>query len=178
MTTNLELLERKARRAYELGRLRRSARVLFVLAPILVISALVCSNLPLLAVFGTLLSISSVLFLWRGEIFGEGARMGLLAGSIAFAVPTAFHVFGLCCKYDLEIATCIAAGIIAGVFITLKASRIGRQSVPFLISAGIVSTLTASLGCLAIGIGGALALSVGVLLITVPALFVLHARVA
>lgn len=168
-TLDTPVLARQARKAYELGRLRRALRVLGIVLPLLAASIYVCGVSELGCAIGALLVATSVGFLWRGEAWGTAVAPGLKGGVAAFLVPIALHAFGYCCRYDIETIVCVTSGMVAGLVVGLTALRgDSPHRATHLACAGAIAALTASLGCLALGVGGALGVAGGVLLVVTP----------
>ncbi len=166
-------LRRRARWAYERGRLR---------------AALTCACLtgaPALLALSTFrrpgfsLELSAVIFavvaflVWRGRESGRGAVRGLWAGTIplmalvlARSVGESLCGTGFC--FAASVPICFAAGIAAGAYVVWRAVR-SRAPLSYWASAGIVASLTAALGCVPIGLGASLGLAAGFLLVSLPA---------
>ena len=140
------------RRAYERGRLARAAADS---APVCVLSlccllagspgvaqVALCCALPL--TFGALR--------WRGQGWGRGAWLGLLAGLPALLAPLCLQATGHPCEGDAcwrwSGAVCIGVGALAGALVGLW----GRDRATALGALG-VAALGAALGCVPLGIG-------------------------
>lgn len=176
-TIDRAALARRARQAYELGRLRRALRVLGIVAPLTALSLLVCAVPQASVIIGTALAVTSVGLLWRGEDWGRSVAPGLKAGVAAFLLPVTFHAFGYCCRLDIETALCLGSGIAAGLAVGVTGMRqAAERRVTHLVGAGVVAALAASLGCLALGVGGALGVAGGVALVVTPLAVVSMAR--
>ena len=72
---------------------------------------------------------------------------------------------------------CLVSGLTAGLVVGVTGMRKDEgQRTTHLIGAGVVAALAASLGCLALGIGGALGVAAGVFLVVTPFAVVSMAR--
>lgn len=128
MLADQDLLEppglRRARRAYELGRVRDGA--LLALAVTLVV-ALVSWRFgagPFRAALPATF-LAWVLLAWRGGAALRGAYMGLLGGAITFLLP--LSLLRPCCRPGVRMAldgscctspgACIAAGVVLGLLL-------------------------------------------------------------
>jgi hypothetical protein len=163
-------LETRARRAYELGRLRWSLRFgLFALAA--GAAAVACGRpLELSCVLCAALLPLVVVFAFRGGSAGRAVMPGLLAGAAAMAMPlllsTVGHsLFGVSCMaFCLHV--CVIGGLALGAVIALR-----RESEPaFLIPAIAVAGLTGALGCTMAGTAGVLGMLAGAVVGGAPVL--------
>ena len=169
------MLETRARRAYEMGRLRHAAR----LAPFVVVAggaALACGR-PLLptAVLTCVLLPLCVGVSFAGGPAGRGVVPGLLAGAAALAMPLLISTVGHACFGDacmrLCLPACVVGGGIAGGVIAKLAVRHERDP-RFLGAALAVTALTGALGCTVSGAFGVLGMLAGVLAAGAPLLVV------
>jgi hypothetical protein len=109
--------------------------------------------------------------LWRGRDAGRAVFPGLLLGTAAYLLPLSGCAGGLCVPGPSQrlLALCFAAGVVAGLGLTLAAlwRHYGRE---YLASAASVAGLTASLSCSIAGAGGLLGLVLGLALAAGPVL--------
>jgi hypothetical protein len=167
------MLEGRARRAYEAGRLRSALR----LAPFVVLAAVaaVACGRPMtlaLAVGGVLLPLSVGLS-FAGRAPGRAVVPGLLAGGAALVMPllvaTVGHAcFGPACM-SLCLPACVVGGAIAGAVIARTATVQGRDPA-FLAPALAIAALTGSLGCTISGAAGVIGMLAGVVAAGTPLL--------
>jgi hypothetical protein len=172
MAANDLALERAARRAYELGRLRSALRhVPFVLAA--AAAAIAAGRPPALtftlagALLLLMLGLSS-----RGGAVGRAVAPGFVAGSAALAMPllmaTVGHAcFGPACM-RLGLPACIAGGAVAGVVIAKSAAR--QPGLAFIAAAIGIAALTGALGCTTAGAAGVVGMLAGALVAAAPVL--------
>ena len=159
------MLEARARRAYELGRFRRAAR----LAPFVLLAAgaaVACGRpLPLTALIAGALLPICVGLAFAGGPAGRGVVPGLLAGSAALAMPLLVMTVGHACLGDscmsLCLPACVAGGAVAGAVIAKLAARHERDA-RFLGGALAVAGLMGALGCTIAGTAGVAGMLAGV----------------
>jgi hypothetical protein len=171
-------LRRRARYAYELGRLRRAALVAALTVPLLLLAVSCGAGLHLSCLLEIGLVASVLALVWRGEGFEAGALPGLFAGAIPFAVSFGlrYSVHGPATHCDtchIPTALCFAgtllSGLAAGAAIALSTAKLRPQwrsrAIP---SAALVAVLAGSLGCAFFGLTGVLGLWAGVVLAGTP----------
>ncbi len=146
-----EVLARRARRRYELGRLRRSVFRLWPLVPIGALAALL-GNIATTAVLATLLAVVSAALLFVGRGFDRAVAPGWRAGVVptvaALAMWQAQGCTGPC--PPLCVPLCSVAGLVVGAWLGTTMLRHERPVV-VLASLGVAG-LTASLGCAPLGL--------------------------
>jgi len=185
-TTETDLLRRRARAAYEFGRLRKGLAAAALTAPLVLLAVSCGAGLTLSCLLEIGLVIAVVALVWRGEGYEAGAMPGLLVGAVPFAAS-----FGLryamhappehCAGCETPFAICFAGtflfGLLAGGVIALAAARLRPTWRPRAIaSAVLVAALAGSLGCAFFGLTGVLGLWAGVTLVGTPVLIVAAAR--
>ncbi|MCH9651221.1 MAG: hypothetical protein K0U98_23555 [Deltaproteobacteria bacterium] len=168
----LEALAGRARRAYELGRLRSQLHwATLALAPLAL--GLHFSG-KTAAMFGTciLLSLLILALRWRGQQYAQGVLPGLTAGLLALSVPVLACSSGLCPARPspLLLTLCVGGGVMAGAVVTLRALSTQCCSVPFLLAAASVAAVTASLTCAVAGVSGILGMILGLAVASSPVL--------
>ena len=185
-TIDPDPLLRRARAAYEFGRLRKGLAAAALTAPMLLLAVSCGAGLTLSCLLEIGLVIAVVALVWRGEGYEAGAMPGLLVGAVPFAAG-----FGLrytvhappddCSGCAMPFALCFAAtflfGLLAGGVIAVAAARLrpGWRS-RSIASAVLVAALAGSLGCAFFGLTGVLGLWAGVALVGTPVLIVAAAR--
>lgn len=163
MVPTEQVLEARARRAYELGRLRWALRVApFVL--VASVAAIACDR-PLwssCALGGALLFVAVGLGI-AGGAPGRAVLPGLAGGGAALAMPLLVHTLGFACMgpacMTLGLPACVLGGGIAGALIGARA-RLEEHEAAFFIPALLLAGLTGALGCSmsgAAGVGGMMA---------------------
>ncbi|MFN8943713.1 MAG: hypothetical protein ACK5WZ_03720 [Pseudobdellovibrionaceae bacterium] len=171
---NNEQIKMKARRVYEIGRIRSASQFILFVLPVIIISFVTCVSPFLPILMGSLLA--SVIFLmkWRGEEYGFAAGSGFKAGLIAFIIPLLLHLFDICCEGNLEVLFCVLSGALGGAILGIQVSKSTRpHKYRALLFAVGISGLTAALGCLSLGVGAVAGLF-GALLITAVSFFALN----
>lgn len=172
MATADAVIEARARRAYERGRWQLGLERVLVVAPMGLLSYLVCGR-PTATVIGAVLLASLVGWCeWCGQTVGRGARIGLWAGLGPLLLPVAVQTSGRVCDSSLCLfypAACLAGGVAAGALLILACLRrdVGSRG---MVSAGLVAALAGTLGCLLGGMNGLIALVAGLGLGAAPVL--------
>jgi hypothetical protein len=164
--------ERRARWMYELGRLRRSARMLALVIPILGWAWLIRRPASLVALAGGLLvvlAVGSAFVHLRRE---RAAVRGIAAGLPALLLPWTMKSLGLLriggTIFDPCIPSCVLVGAIAGAFVAVRATGVRHSSI--WLNSAAVACLTGVLGCSVAGAGGIIGLAIGVALGAAPVL--------
>jgi hypothetical protein len=171
-------LRRRARVAYELGRLRRAALVAALTVPLVLLAVSCGAGLPLSCLLELCLVATVLALVWRGEGFEAGALPGLFAGAIPFGASLVlrFSLHGPtthCGTCAIPTALCFAgtllSGVAAGAAIAVSAAKLRPEwrsrAIP---SAAVVAMLAGSLGCAFFGITGVLGVWAGVALAGTP----------
>jgi hypothetical protein len=165
-------LQRRARLAYEWGRLRAAVPGALPAAGLTLMAAVLGSRatLPL----GAALVLLCVGLGWRGRQWGRAVTPGLLAGLIPllgpFLVLAAGHVcFGGGCR-SFCFASCVIGGLIAGALLSREALRMEQGRLGFILASGTVASLCGSLACILYGLSGVLGLVAGLALVSTPVL--------
>lgn len=168
-------LQRRARRAYEGGRLRAAMPGALHAVGLTAMAALLQHSVkPSLLVLGGLLVLLCLGLGWWGRQWDRAVAPGLLAGLfpllLPFVVSGAGHVCytGGCRAFCLM--TCVGGGLAAGALLSLAALRLPEGRERFLVASGSVATLCGALGCVLYGLSGVLGLVAGLALISTPVL--------
>lgn len=164
---------RRARRAYEWGRLQSQTPWLLTVLPHLAI-ALHFSGKPVVTVLNAaLLAGVMVFFGWRGKDLGRAVLPGLLGGTLAFALPLIACATGICSRTPPSpklILLCGLAGLVSGTWLTVRALTSNGMRLEAIAAAGLVAGLTAALSCAIGGVTGILGMLLGLAAATTPAL--------
>ena len=173
------LLELRARRAYELGRLRWSLR--FAPAVMAAAAAAVAAGRPaaVSCAFGAALLPLVVALAYAGGSVGRAVVPGLESGAAALAMPLLVGTlgracFGPACMF-LCLPACVVGGALAGAFIARRAAREEREP-GFVLAALAVAGLTGAMGCTMAGLAGVGGMLAGVVLGGAPVLIANRAR--
>jgi hypothetical protein len=166
-------LEYRARRAYELGRLRWSVR----LAPAVMAAAAaaIAAGRPagMSCAFGALLLLLAVALAYAGGSAGRAVVPGLKSGAAALAMPLLVGTLGHACLgpacMSLCLPACVAGGALAGAFIARRAAGEEREPA-FVLAALAVAGLTGAMGCTMAGLAGVGGMLAGVVLGGAPVL--------
>lgn len=178
-------LSRRARRAYELGRLRAG---LWATWPLLGIAPVAVAMRGAPALGATLVAVAALAALvvaltWRGGALARGIGLGFLAGLPLLVVPGAWmalrspscaqcEMMGMGLAGELWhecLLACVGAGIVAGALVGWRAARF-PDATRYGLSAALVAGATGALGCGLVGLIGVLAIFGGLLLGAAPPL--------
>jgi hypothetical protein len=152
-------LEQRARRAYELGRIRSAIRVTPFIAAGAAVAILCGRPLALTAAVGSALLVLCVVLADAGGAAGRAVWSGLMAGVAPLAMPLFMITVGHACFGDacmrLCLPACIAGGAVAGVAVARMAARHSGDW-RFVSAALAIATLTGAMGCSTAGAAGVL----------------------
>jgi hypothetical protein len=168
------VLAARARRAYEVGRLRWSLRLAPAVAAAFA-AAVACGRpLDLCFALGAAALLLVVGLSFAGGEAGRAAAPGLVAGGFALVLPLAVRTLGHLCIGDacmsLCLPSCVAGGAIGGCFLALRAAREERGGV-FIAAAVAVAGLLGALGCTLAGLSGVAGMIAGVFVAGTPVLY-------
>jgi hypothetical protein len=163
---NLETLTARSLRHYELGRLRMAARVAIVLAPIVAICLLEPIGREACACCAALLSTTSVWLRFRNRAGVESVSTGLLAGGVPLAAALVLARVDPECTTAGLLSYCtgfsLLLGAAAGAVVALRERSRTLLASHWLLAIG-VAVLTASLGCVRLGVASVVGVAVGLL---------------
>ena len=162
----LETLTARSLRHYERGRLRMAARVALVLTPVAAVCLLEPIGREACACCAALLLAVSVWLRFRNRSGVESVSTGLLAGGIPLVVmPVLTRLDPQCASAGL-VAYCtgfsLLVGAIAGAVVALRVRDRAPLSGHWPFAVG-VALLTASLGCVRLGIASVAGVALGIL---------------
>ena len=163
---NLETLTARSLRHYECGRLRMAVRVTLVLAPIVAVCLLEPVGREACACCAALLLAAGIWLRFRNRAGVESVSAGLLAGAIPLVVvPVLTRLDPQCASAGL-VSYCtgfsLLVGAAAGVVVALRVRDRAPLSGHWPLAVG-VALLTASLGCVRLGIASVAGVALGIL---------------
>lgn len=164
--TEFNNLKQRARRTYELNRLGVAARIAVPILTLTALCAMETNASGRTLGLGVTLLVTAWIFRWRLYRGSEFVAVGLWAGVMPLAAALALCRFAPYCPPTAALGLCASVGVVAGVVIAKQCAPLA-SAMPQWLAALTVSILTASMGCLALGIGTAVGASVGVLVGTV-----------
>ncbi|MBB6094952.1 hypothetical protein HNQ60_003839 [Povalibacter uvarum] len=146
-----EQLRERALRAYELGRLRMSSRVLLFLLPLSTVCVLL-SETPRACAWLALLTVGlAVALRWLDRRGVHAVDMGLKSGTLPLLVCIALMQLGSSSNPTLCTTVCIAAGTLAGAWMGYELHR--RQAGIFVwFASASVALIFGALGSLELGL--------------------------
>lgn len=164
---NLEALTQRSLRHYELGRLRMAARIALVLAPIVAVCLLEPIGREACACCAGLLLVASVWLRFRSRAGVESVSTGLLAGLVPLAAGLVLTRFDPGCAAAGVLSYCtgfsLLVGAGAGAVVALRERHRGPVSSNWMLAVG-VALMTASLGCLRLGVASMAGIALGIVL--------------
>jgi hypothetical protein len=175
---NTDIIRRRARSAYEMGRMRR-ALVRALPVPMLALVSLLGSHQHMLTVAVAAIAAASIIvFEQLGGDVGAGAHRGFLFGLVPFAASMAtrplghIEAFGMC--FHGCVAVCAAASTVMMLFL-VYAARQRTQAGPYVLGGGWIILTIGATACSCVGIAGIAVLVGLVALLAFPA-FAISAR--
>jgi hypothetical protein len=171
VTTAPDEFSRRARRAYEWGRLWRASVKAWPALLLTAISCWLCHEVGLPVAIGAPLFALVTGLVWYGRIAAQAASAGMKAGVVAFAVPVAaFHSYfaPYCSTLTGMLIINGGCGLGVGLLLSIESTRLQIQRNVFLLAAGVVAVMCGMLGCVLFGPMGLAGIAVGVLLATAP----------
>lgn len=154
--SNLLTLERRARRAYELGRLAVAIRVLVVVGVLVTIGLLESHARGWIWLTTSALATTTVGLRWHSRVGGDDALAGMQAGVVPLLMGVSFcRVLGcptgtLASPYGV---LCMTVGVLSGIWIGRHAAHATTFGLMRWISTLAVAALVATLGCAGLGLG-------------------------
>ena len=163
--TDVLVLERRARRAYEWGRLRMAVRVVPWLMLLAALRRLGVGVNVWIALVGLAWLLLPVALRWRNRAGIDDVRIGVEAGLVPFAAGlwacriAACPTFGV---FSPQGAACVGLGVLAGVWIGVRERELGATAVGRIGAAVAVAALAAALGCADLGLGNVVGITLGI----------------
>lgn len=156
---NLGSLKKLAERRYERARAMNAAGFAFLIAAPFGCASVACCMFPNVTIaLGTALAATLGFSRYRGLWLARGLSAGLLAGSLGFALPIACRWLMLDC---VDLMCHVPLLWVAAIGMAAGALAVGRAPVGSRAPALVTAALVGSLGALAGGIAGPLALAGG-----------------
>lgn len=169
-------VERLARRAYELARVRRA---LLASSPILALAAIAAAISPSpsrVVPFAILSFGAAALMCWHGRSLSRAVLVGMLAGVVPLALSLGVNHWHACGPHGCAshgfssfcAPACALGGLVGGLGVGLAAHR-KRASPSFWLGASGLTWAVGALGCACVGASGVIGLAAGLLVGVVPA---------
>jgi hypothetical protein len=168
----LARVEARARRAYELSRLRQATFGVLPIAVVVAVATFFTHRPASALAFGALTVFSGAAMLFYGREPQRAVLPGVAAGLMPLTLALcANHVHA--CGPEGCTTLCLPACIVGGVASGLVVASIGHRrgaGLPFWLSASGLALLTGAMGCTCVGYSGVAGLVVGFALGFVPSL--------
>ena len=165
-----QLLARRGRWLYELGRARWASRTVVLVLALLVVARLIGRPAGLVLGLGVVLAIAGFALSMLHDRWARAFRVGVLAGLPAFLLPLLIRSLDLLPR-GTGIDPCVPAsflsGVAAGWFVSRRALE-EEHRLPFWVVAVATTALVGTLGCTVAGGGGVMGMVIGVLAGSAP----------
>lgn len=164
---DIEALATRSRQVADRSRVRMACRVLVVIASLTCIPLLAGAHRASCVCLAVALFLTAAVLRWRDRNGIEAVKLGLAFGAIPLLAAVGLRACGIACAElgafsEGELA-CFAAGAVAGAgvsFVVAHGSQRGQWRLLWTI---LVASLTASLGCVGLGMAGVLSTVVAML---------------
>jgi hypothetical protein len=164
----------RAKRAYEVGRLRLGTAPLLLVLALAALSCSLGAAPQVIGLVASALALFAVGFVWRGGAVGRAVFPGLLAGTAPLLLPVALRHMGYCCIGGSCVPACmlgcISGGLLAGVMLSRASMTEPHHKGPFLGAASLLTFGAGSLGCSLVGVSGLAGIALSVTLVSLPAM--------
>jgi hypothetical protein len=158
----------RARRVYELGRLRHGVLTAWPVPLLTALSIWWCRDVEFSLAIGTCLFALVTALVWHGRVAAQAARAGVGAGVLAFAGPVVAYHLDMCGTPAAMLMINGLCGLGVGVLLSVQSFRLEVRGHVFLSWAAIVATLSGTLGCVLFGLTGLAGMALGIFLSTAP----------
>jgi hypothetical protein len=170
-----ELFKRRARRAYEVGRLRLSVPWAVLAGTLGLLGTALTGGGGFGLAMSMLAAAGAVVCVWYGRHVGRGVWPGVWVGSLAMLMALfAWTCAGRGATGFLECRLpCVVAGVIiaAGAAFHVGRTAAARDALLTLLGTASIAIPLALIACRAVGIGGMVGLAVGLALGSAPAMW-------
>ncbi len=160
----LMVLHRRARQAYERGRLLMAFRIGAFVVPLAAIAARETGAWRRCTVVGGVLLVAAVFARWRQWRGVRSVDAGLLTGVIPLAAAVMLCRFASAWEPRAALSLCTTAGFVAGALAARAMTRPADAEWQESATASGIAGLTAALGCIGIGFGTTAGAALGVTL--------------
>jgi hypothetical protein len=179
MATETAQLRERAKRAYEVGRLRHAAAWSIPMLLLGVMVALMVQEVSIPLVLASVLYLTSMFLLWWGRAPGRGVLPGVAYGLLPLSGGVIGKLHGHVCMgfacYGVCLPLCIGGGVLAGIFIARVAAR-SENPVAVFFSAAATALFTGAIGSSCVGVHGVIGMGLGLGLGYAPMLVFRHSR--
>lgn len=171
----------RARRAYELGRLRHALELSVWVLPLTGIS-LLAGTAPLHAAgLAFVLFVLVTALAHRGQSLGRATTFGLAIGGAAAFLPVLARMIEPCCVGAscglFCMPACVGGGVAAGALLGWRAAREKEQRTTFVFAAALTACIACGFGCCKmVGMGGIFGIAFGLVSSTLPVMWLRTAR--
>lgn len=163
VSTEPSLVQRRARRAYELARVRRAIVGVLPVLVIIACAAPFAQRLASTLGFGLATAVAGAVMLWYGRDPQRAVLPGVVAGLVPLALSLGANFVHVCGPLGCS-SLCVPACSLGGTLAGLGVARVGhrrRAGPAFWLSASGLALLTGAMGCACIGYSGLVGLGLG-----------------
>ena len=165
-----QVLARRGRWVYELGRARWAARTVVLVLVLLFVARLIGRPAGLVLGLGAVLATAGFALAMLHDRWARAFRIGVLAGLPAFLLPLLIRTLDLLPReagFDPCVPASFLSGAVAGWFVSRRALEEEHRR-PFWIVAVASTALVGTLGCTVAGGGGVMGMVIGVIAGSAP----------
>lgn len=171
-STDLTHVERKARLAYELSRLRRALLGFTPMLALVGLAVLLGDRRTPTLVLGAGLFGFGVILLWYGHEVKRAVLPGIAAGTVPLLLALCARHLHACTGsvcVSVCVPVCVAGGLIAGAVVSAAGIRL-RRGVGFWLAGSGITLFTGAMGCVCAGPWGIVGLVAGYVVGAAPGL--------
>jgi hypothetical protein len=154
-----QVLAARARRAYELGRLRVAMSVALLVVPVITLAIVISNERAECACLGLGLLLAAIGLRWYGKGYEGAAVLGLAAGVVPMIAGLGRTWFGG--SPELACALLCTLGFGSGAVLVRRFRFVGRRDATRWVATLVVAAMTTLLGCLGAPKEALLGLAVG-----------------
>jgi hypothetical protein len=175
MALELKVVEGRIRRAYELGRLRRAAIRSLPLGAIAASAIYFGPQRSFDFALGLSFVATAIFYLWQGQYAARALKPSVIAGLFPLLLSLIVNRTHPACGHESMLSACTIACALGGVIAATRIIRFSRTQKHPSTAYGLAlipTVLLGSLGCGCIGFTGVLAMSIAIIVVSIPTMFV------
>jgi hypothetical protein len=171
MTLDLSLVERRMRRAYELGRLKHASLRSVPIVAITLAALYFGPKRHFDFALGLAFVATAIFYLWQGQLAARALKPSIIAGLFPLVLALAANGPNAGCHHGSTLSLCTLACALGGAIAAFRLSRFTRteEHQPTAYGLAVIPTLLlGSLGCGCVGFSGVLAMTLALVVVSVP----------
>jgi hypothetical protein len=162
-STELDRIERGARRSYEWARLRHALLGFAPVLTVVAVAAVLARDPSMTLALGLSVFLVGVVLLWYGRDLRKAVLPGVAAGLVPLVLALCanhwHHCNGHACM-SFCVPACAAGGLLAGLGVAAMGKH-RRAGAAYWVPASGLALLTGAMGCSCVGYAGVAGLAVG-----------------